>query len=186
MRRILEQVHFEDDLAVFRLARLLIRNYKSNSLIVNVGTDSLLYDSVGPLVGSMLKKHGNLVYDVIGTLEEPIDLGNLNEKVGLIKERYPKSFIIGIDAAMSNYTGSISFCSGPIYPGLRSGKKAMAVGNVSIIAGMGRIVNDSSFSTAEAFTKVNNYTFHTVYGCAKTISAAIIEADRYIKKTIGA
>lgn len=184
MRKILEQIHFEDNLAVLKLANQLIENYKPNSLIVNIGTDSLLYDSVGPLIGTMLKKHDGLLYDIIGTLEEPIDYGNLEEKMNYINEMYPENFIIGIDAAISSFTGCISFCNGPIYPGLGWGKKATSVGDISIIAGMGIIVNDFHFLTSESFKRVNNYSFHTVYGCAKTISAAIIEADRYIKKYI--
>lgn len=184
LRKILEQIHFEDNLAVLKIAKQLIENYKPNSLIVNIGTDSLLYDSVGPLVGTMLKKHDDLLYNIIGTLEEPIDFGNLDEKINLINEMYHENFIIGIDAAISSCTGYISFCNGPIYPGSGSGKKATSVGDVSIIAGMGKIVDDFHFLTSESFNRVNNYSFHTVYGCAKTISAAIIEADRYIKKYI--
>jgi putative sporulation protein YyaC len=184
LRKILEQIHFEDNLAVIKIAKKLIENYKPNSLIVNIGTDSLLYDSVGPLVGTMLKKHEDLIYEIIGTLEEPIDFGNLDEKLNLINEMYPENFIIGIDAAISSLTGYISFCRGPIYPGLGWGKKATSVGDISIIAGMGIIVDDFHILPSESFKRVNNYSFHTVYGCAKTISAAIIEADRYIKKYI--
>ena len=180
----MEQIHFEDDLAVLKIAKKLIENYKPNSLIVNIGTHSLLYDSVGPLVGTMLKKHDGLLYNIMGTLEEPIDFGNLEDKINLINEMYPENFIIGIDAAISSCTGYISFCKGPIYPGLGSGKKAASVGDVSIIAGMGMVVDDFQLLTRESFSRVNNYSCHTVYGCAKTISAAIIEADRYIKKYV--
>lgn len=182
MRRLLEQIHFEDNSAVFKLAKGLIENYKPNSIIVNIGTDSLLYDSVGPMVGTMLKRHGNLSYRIMGTLEEPIDLSNIEDKIKLINELYPDNFIIGIDAAISSCAGYISFCKGPIYPGLRTGKKVKSVGDISIIAGMGVIVDDLRFLTSEAFKVVNNYSFHTVYGCAKTISDAVLEADRYIQK----
>lgn len=184
MRKILEQMHFEDNLAVFRIAKQLIKNYRPNSLIVNIGTVSLLPDSVGPLVGTMLTKHDNLLYQIIGTLEEPVDFGNLEEKIGLIKQMHPYKFIIGIDAAISSSPGYITFCSGPIYPGSGAGKKAIPLGDVSIIAGVGVIVDDFRFMTVEASNNVNNYSFHTVYGCAKTISTAIIEADRYIKRYI--
>lgn len=184
MRKILEQIHFEDNFAVLKIAKRLIENYKPNSLIVNIGTDSLLHDSVGPLVGTMLKEHDGLLYEIIGTLEEPIDFSNIEEKINFINKSYPESFIIGVDAGISSSTGYISFCKGPIYPGLGSGKKAKAVGDVSIIAGMGRSLKDVHFTTSVQNKGEANYPFHTVYGCAKTISAAIVEADRYVKKYV--
>jgi len=184
LRKILEQIHFEDNLAVLKIAKKLIETYKPNSLIVNIGTNSLLYDSVGPLVGTMLKEQDDLLYDIIGTLEEPIDFSNIGEKINLIKETYPKNFIIGIDAAVSSCTGYISFCNGPIYPGSGIGKKAKPVGDISIIAGIGIRIDEFHQLTDGPLKRVSSYSFHTVYGCAKTISAAIIEADRYIKKYI--
>jgi putative sporulation protein YyaC len=184
LRKILEQIHFEDNLAVLKISKQLIEIYKPNSLIVNIGTDSLLCDSVGPLVGTMLKKYDDLLYNIVGTLEEPIDFANLNKKIDHINEMYPENFIIGIDAAVSTYTGNISFCKGPIYPGSWLGKKAKSLGNVSILAGMGKMPQHLNPLNGEPFDRGNNYFYHTVYGCAKTISNAIIEADRYIKKYI--
>lgn len=182
--KILEQIHFEDNLAVIKIAKQLIENYKPNSLIVNIGTDSLLYDSIGPLVGTMLKKQGDLVYKIIGTLEEPIDLANLEEKIEFINEIYPQNFIIGIDAAISSYSGYISFCNGPLYPGSGLGRKTKSIGDVSIIAGIGKIESNFHLLASGQFKRTDNCPYQTVYGCAKTISAAIIEADRYIKKYI--
>lgn len=90
-----------------------------------IGTDRSTGDSLGPLVGSKLKKKR---YKVIGTIDDPTHATNLEERI-------PKGkFIIAIDACLGSVasTGKHIIESGPLKPGAGVGKEISPVGDMSI------------------------------------------------------
>lgn len=127
-------VHYKDKIAPSLLGEYLEPFYESNVLVVCIGTDKCIGDSLGPLVGTLLKK-SKFRFPVFGTLDEPIHALNLGEKIDFIKKYYPLHRVIAIDACLGEkeHVGNIQVRSKPIYPGKGVGKKLPSVGDLSII-----------------------------------------------------
>ncbi|MFQ7078835.1 MAG: DUF1256 domain-containing protein [Christensenellaceae bacterium] len=68
-------------------------------IIVCVGSDLVLGDSLGPLVGTLLKQKGVGTY-IYGTLNCPITAKEIEYAKTYLKQLHPESFIIAIDAAV--------------------------------------------------------------------------------------
>lgn len=107
--------------------------------IVCIGSDLVIFDSLGPIVGHLLTKHYKLdrLSDVkiIGTLDNLVHAVNLTEKIQEIKE--DNTLIIAIDAGMvsKEYVGKIGIKKGPINPGAGFDKQLPAIGHISIYGG---------------------------------------------------
>lgn len=104
-------------------------------VIVCVGTDLIVGDSLGPLVGSRLKTALNGSAFIYGTLDNPItakEVTIISEKLKII---HPRSKILIVDAAVGNTmdVGQIKVSSFGIKPGLGVNKNLPLVGDVSII-----------------------------------------------------
>ena len=74
------------------------RNGKT-PIIVCIGSDLVLGDSLGPLVGTMLLKKKICAY-VYGTLSAPITAKEILCAKTHLKMLHPDSFVIAIDAAV--------------------------------------------------------------------------------------
>jgi putative sporulation protein YyaC len=117
---------------------------KQQQLItVCVGTDRSTGDSLGPLVGSQLKKYRMDNLHLYGTLDQPVHAMNLKETLTTIQEQYRNPFIVAIDACLGQLSsvGSIQIGSGPVKPGAGVNKELPPVGNMHITG----IVNVGGF-----------------------------------------
>ena len=103
-------------------------------IIVCIGSDLLLGDSLGPLVGTLLKKK-NLNSYVYGTLNFPITAKEVEYARVYLKQMHPDSVIIAIDAGVgqSDDVGLIKVSDNGVAPGLGVDKKLGIVGEVSIV-----------------------------------------------------
>ncbi|MNW28199.1 hypothetical protein D3C74_50190 [compost metagenome] len=120
------------------LKRLLPRGTKAaDVLFVCVGTDRSTGDSLGPMVGSVLKRKG---FNVLGTLDDPVHATNLVDKLTLIPEDV---IVVGIDACLGKQSsvGKVMIEEGPLKPGAGVGKKLPYVGEYRITG----IVNIGGF-----------------------------------------
>lgn len=86
-----------------------IKQYKnqkfSEVVILCIGTNKLIGDSIGPVVGQKLKeeKMKETVY-IYGDMNETINFKNAKEKIENIFKTYQKPFIITIDSALGTKT----------------------------------------------------------------------------------
>ena len=96
-----------------------------------IGTDRSTGDSLGPLVGSFLKKNG--YSNVIGTLEDTVNADNIEQKIREIPRG--KSVVV-IDSTLSDrqFIGKYFMDRGGISPGAGLGKVLPTVGDYSIKA----------------------------------------------------
>ena len=105
-------------------------------IVVCIGTQRSYLDSVGPLVGTSLKKKNpNII--VVGEMGDNCHALSLQEKFKEIKEQYSDKKILAIDACCtSNYNklGKVEFTKGAIKPGAGVGKILPAIGDYSIKA----------------------------------------------------
>jgi putative sporulation protein YyaC len=124
-----------DDTKEFEASLYNYLENKDDIVIVNIGTDKVIGDSVAPLLGTFLKNY-SLNWSVYGTLDDPIHAVNLNEKLKIIHKTHPNAFIIGIDACLGNKKDivPISLRESPVRPGKGVGKDLTEVGDISILA----------------------------------------------------
>jgi putative sporulation protein YyaC len=174
--------HDEQDastLVAMRLTSLLPSNLSQPIAIVCIGTDRSTGDSLGPLVGTMLKEKDVSSFLVYGTLEDPIHAMNLQEKLNMIHSLHENAFIIGIDACLGRLksVGAITIGEGPVRPGAGVNKDLPPVGDIHITG----TVNVSGFME---FFVLQNTRLHLVMNMAKTIANGIYEADLQLMRRI--
>jgi putative sporulation protein YyaC len=114
-----------------------IKEYNFNKkmpIIVCVGSDLILGDSLGPLVGTMLKKR-NLRSFIYGTLNSPVTAKEVEYINSYLKKMHPESILIAIDAAVGKReeVGLIKVFNYGLKPGLGVNKDLEAVGDISIV-----------------------------------------------------
>ena len=108
----------------------------SKLIFLCIGTDRVIGDSFGPLVGYKLKylfkDEQNI--KVIGTLNNIICTHNISKIIKDINNTYPESFLIAIDAALSNKNniGKIVVSNNSINVGSGLNKSKIYVGDMSI------------------------------------------------------
>lgn len=112
-------------------------------VVICIGTDRSTGDALGPLVGTALSRFDSPLFDLYGTLDEPVHAVNLEETLALINDRYSNPFIIGIDACLGHSTsvGSIQVVEGPLRPGAGVNKQLPPVGDIHLTG----IVNVGGF-----------------------------------------
>lgn len=108
-----------------------INNKRENLLFVCIGTNKVIYDSIGPLVGSYLIKQ----------IDKNMVIGNMNKtfcnKIDFIYN-YPKiigKFVVAIDVAVTKnkeHEEEIFISDNPIVMGLALKRNKGTVGNVGI------------------------------------------------------
>jgi len=161
---------YKNPLAYYELSLFLKDIINTDTIIICIGTDRCIGDSLGPVVGSILK-YKNFPLPVYGTINEPIHALNLDKKLSDIKSEYKNFNILGIDACLGDEDkiGEIQVRNYPIHPGKGVGKTLPSVGNSSIIG----IVD--SINTDELFTN-RNIRLNLILEMAKTISQCIIHS----------
>lgn len=120
----------------FEISKCLKQNYNSNiPVIVCIGSDIVVGDSLGPYVGTKLNKLIGEKSFIYGTLDNPITAKEIPIVSQTIKTLHPRSKIIVIDAAVGNKedVGQVKIYDQGIKPGLGVNKNLPLIGDVSII-----------------------------------------------------
>ncbi|MBR1983382.1 MAG: spore protease YyaC [Clostridia bacterium] len=138
-------------------------------LAVCIGSDLVLGDSLGPLVGTLLKKKSANLY-VYGTLNQPITAKDVCVARNELKQLHPNTFSIAIDASIgeADDVGLIKVINKGLKPGLGVNKKLGVIGDVSIIG----VVAGKSLQNYNLY---NLTRLNLVYKMAETIADGIIK-----------
>ena len=139
-------------------------------VIVCVGSDLAVGDSLGPIIGSELKytlKGKSYVY---GSLESPITAKEIKTIYNIINKLHPKSKILVIDAAVGEESdiGKIKIKDVGLKPGEGINKDLQKIGDVSIIG----IVSDKESSKTAIY---NNTRFSLIKKISNVIIGGILE-----------
>jgi putative sporulation protein YyaC len=164
-------VHYEDLDGTQELADYLQDYITENTILLCIGTDRSTGDSLGPLVGKILKSH-DCPLTIYGTLDDPVHAKNLLSIMNELPEKHPNSKIIAIDACLGHLSsiGKIIIeADKPIKPGAAMDKDLPEVGDVSITG----IVNVSG---ALEFMVLQNTRLSIVMHMAEIIAKAIMKA----------
>jgi putative sporulation protein YyaC len=169
------RIHYEDENAVQMISKQLVSLMpKQNRPIVCIciGTDRSTGDSLGPLVGTLLKEKQLSSFHVLGTLDDPVHAVNLQEKLYKVRNTFENPFIIGIDACLGRLKsiGCIEIDLGPVKPGAGVQKDLPSVGDAHLTG----IVNVSGFME---FFVLQNTRLNLVMKMAKIMSQGILEAS---------
>ena len=134
-----------------------IKFSKEETIFVCIGSKNVVWDSIGPYVGSLLKRRIGEKY-VVGDLEN-----NVCSKNDLV-HYYPKfknKFVVAIDSAVSSRDlhGQIFVTERPIVMGLGVNRNRGIVGDVGIKVGTGIEVSDERYVVEMANVVVEGILF---------------------------
>ena len=166
----------EKEIELLALVLKKIIDHPSNEakdiVFLCIGSDRYVGDSLGPLVGSMLKD-SKTPYLVYGTLEEPIHAFNLKVTLKNINKQFRKPLIFCIDACLGerDQVGFILFEEGPLSPGKALEKILPKVGDYHFKG----VVNYIDPLPKSQF--INDTRLHTVMNLAKTITEVITRIE---------
>jgi putative sporulation protein YyaC len=152
----------------------------SNEVIfLCIGSDRSTGDSLGPLVGTMLKEK-NIPFPVYGTLQNPVHALNIKKVLKDIQDTHKEPFILGIDACLGeeNQIGFIFLKEGSFIPGNALNKVLPSVGDYHMKA----IVN--YLDPISPMQSLNNTRLYTVMKLAEIMTKIIIQGVDFDKTQI--
>ena len=146
---------------------------RKRPIFICIGSDLVLGDSLGPLVGTFLKNKEVSSY-VYGTLNFPVTAKEIEYARTYLKQMHPNSISIAIDAAIgqNDDVGLIRVMNKGIKPGLGVDKNLGTVGDVGIVG----IVAGKSLKNYNLF---NLTRLNLIYKMAEQIAGGIA---KYVKQ----
>ncbi len=170
-----KRIHIDDKEAITLLHNIIYNkilnlNYQSNMnlIVLCIGTDRSTGDSLGPLIGTMLKEGDTLSANVIGNIDQPVHASNLDHIIKYINENFTHPFVIAIDAGLGKQSsvGYIDVKNGPLKPGTGVNKELTQIGDMHITG----LVNVGGYME---YLVLQSTRLSLVIKMAKTISDAI-------------
>ncbi len=163
--------HFYNALAETGLTMALNRSLgelTAPPIVLCIGSDLAVGDSLGPVAGTMLRRKGELSGYVYGTLRNPVTAKEVKYVDAFLRKTHPCSKIIAVDAAVGdeNDIGLIKVIDAPLKPGSGANKRLGRVGDVSVL---GIVAKKTAFS----YSLINLTRLNVIYTMAEIISGAI-------------
>ena len=148
-------------------------------VVVCVGSDLAIGDSLGPITGYMLKyKTQGLGAFIYGTLAAPVTAKEIKYMQSFLKQTHANDQILAIDAAVGEKgdIGLMRVTDTPLLPGAGANKKLGAIGDISVLG----IVAEKSLTN---YGLLNTTRLNLVYTMAEIISDGISSLlwERYNK-----
>ena len=137
-------------------------------VILCIGSDLAIGDSLGPVAGTLLKKRHDFKGYVYGTLKNPVTAREVKYVGEFLRRSHPGSKIIAVDAAVGEDAdvGLIKVADGALRPGSGANKRLGRVGDVSVL---GIVAKKSAFS----YSLLNLTRLNMVYAMAEVVADAI-------------
>ena len=116
------------------LLRRCPRTSASSPVFVCIGSDRVTGDSLGPIIGSELKRAFHDSIPVYGTLEMPIHALNLSSILSAVRVHHKDDILIAIDASLGTpeHQGYITLGKGSLAPGAGVQKNLENIGDIFI------------------------------------------------------
>lgn len=157
----------------YKLYKIILASKKESVVLVNIGTDLIIGDSLGPLIGSNLSgKLKNI--KVYGSLDNLINAKNITERVEYITTLHKDSFILAIDACIGKEenVGSICLSSNPVKAGAAFRNDLDSIGDCSI---KGVVSSQKTLALLS-----NTVRLSLVISMAKKIESEILDLDKLL------
>ncbi len=143
-----------------------MRSFTKPPVVVCIGSDLAIGDSLGPIVGSMLKfKTQGLRVFVYGTLASPVTAKEIGYMRTFLKETHADSPVIAVDAAVGREgdIGLVKLHDKPLFPGAGANKQLGSLGELSIMG----VVSERSVAN---YGLLNTTRLNLVYTMSEIIS----------------
>lgn len=146
-----------------------------------IGTDKIIGDCFGPLVGSKLKEllenYNIFNISIYGTLTKNVNYTNVEEIIKRINNRHLNPYIIVIDAALSKKEniGKVYIEEGKTVLGKGLNKNRIEVGDLSIKAVVGKDYKLPKYN----FSSLQNISLNIVLTLSNIVAQAIAETIKY-------
>ena len=153
--------------AISALSR--VEQLRQPPVVVCIGSDLAIGDSLGPITGSMLKyKTQGLGAFIYGTLAAPVTAKEISYMQTFLKQTHPNNLIIAVDAAVGDKgdIGLIRILDTPLLPGAGANKKLGSIGDLSIMG----IVAEKSLHN---YGLLNTTRLNLVYTMSEILSDAL-------------
>ncbi len=154
---------------VLRAARARTKKPTAPPVVVCVGSDLAIGDSLGPITGSMLKykTQGSNAF-IYGALSAPVTAKEIKYLRNFLKETHGDSPVVAVDAAVGERgdIGLIKISDSPLFPGAGANKKLGSVGDISVMG----IVAEKSLAN---YGLLNTTRLNLVYSLSEIISDAL-------------
>ena len=143
----------------------IIKKTNKELVFLCVGTDKVVGDSFGPIVGHYLRQNK---YIVFGDLRKTVNGTNLEECIFQIESEYKNPYIIVIDSALGddNMVNKIVVGKGGIKPGSALNKNNKIIGDLYINAVVGVNCNNN-------FEELKNAKLYNVLSLSNTVYESI-------------
>ena len=144
-------------------------DFEAPPVIVCIGSDLAVGDSLGPITGSMLKyKTQGLRAFIYGTLSSPVTAKEIKYLRAFLKGTHKGSQVIAVDAAVGaeGDVGLLKLSDSPLFPGAGANKRLGSIGDISIMG----IVAEKSIAN---FGLLNTTRLNLVYTMSEIVSEAI-------------
>ena len=150
-----------------------INFFNKEPIVLCIGSDLVLGDSLGPLVGTLVKQMGCNFY-VYGTLNSTVTAKEMIYVKNYLSKLHPNSFLIVVDAAIGEEkdVGLIKLLKYGIRPGKGVDKNFEEIGDASIIG----VVASKSLKNYNLFKSTR---LNVVYQMAEKIACGI---KHYLKE----
>ena len=123
----------------------------SNLIFLCIGTNKVVGDSIGPIVGNSLKCMENDFVQIYGTIENTLNFRNAKEIIERLQVDSMNPFFVTIDAALSesNNKGDIVLSEGYIKIGKALQKSICFYSNVNIKCVVGKSYKEKERNLTE-------------------------------------
>ena len=151
----------------------------SNLIFICIGTNKIVGDSLGPIVGEILKqnlKKKNV--SIIGDLKENVNIKNISKYIKYIENNYTKPYIISIDSALSKTIApeNVFIIKKGLIPGSALKKESKEIGNISIKGIVGRYDKNS----LKNFYNLKTVDYKLILRFSKNISKIILKSIKFL------
>ena len=157
------------DIGMSMALKRLIGEIKAPPVVVCIGSDLAIGDSLGPITGTLLRRQTKSFQSYIyGTLRSPVTAKEIKYISEFLRQTHPDSKIIAIDAAVGEESeiGLMKISDSPLRPGMGVNKRLGSVGDISILGVLAK-------KTAFTYSQLNLMRLNTVYMMADAISKSL-------------
>ena len=151
----------------------------SDLIFVCIGTNKIVGDSLGPIVGEILKqnlKEKNI--SVIGDLKYNVNINNIHKYVRKIENDYENPYIISIDSALSRTIApeNVFIIKKGLIPGSALKRKSKEIGNIAIKGIVGKYDKNSLMN----FYNLKTVDYKLILRLSKNISKIILKSIKFL------
>ena len=151
----------------------------SNLIFICIGTNKIVGDSLGPIIGEILKKNlEQKNISVLGDLKNNVNINNIYQNLKNIQTKYSKPYIISIDSALSQTIEPerVYIIKKGLIPGSALKKKSIQIGNISIKG----IVGKDEKSLIKNYYNLKMVDYKLVLRLSKNISKIILNSIKFL------